>query len=51
MMVTVTPLVIGALGTITTGTGRIGNKRTSRGHQNYRIIKIGSKIEKSPRNL
>ena len=33
------------------GIGRIGNKRTSRDHPNYSIIKIGQNIEKSPGDL
>ena len=28
------------------GTGRLGNKRISMDHQNYRIIKIGQNTEK-----
>ena len=33
------------------GTGWLVNKRTSRDHPNYRIIKIGQNTEKSPRDL
>ena len=33
------------------GTGRLGNNRTSRDHQNYSIIKIGQNTEKSPGDL
>ena len=32
-------------------TGKFGNKRTSRDHPAYSIIKIGQNTEKSPRNL
>ena len=36
---------------IGTGTGRLGNKKTSRNHPNYSIIKIDQNAEKSPRHL
>ena len=32
-------------------TGRLGNKRTSRDHPDYSIIKIGQNTEKSPGDL
>ena len=48
---TVIPIVIGALGTVTIGllksTGGIGNKRMSRDHPNCSIVKIGQNTEKS----
>ena len=45
MRITVIPIIIGALGTVT---GGIRNKRTSGDHPNYRIIEIDQNIEKSP---
>ena len=36
---------------ISKGTGRRGNKRTSRDHLDYSIIKIGLNTEKSPGDL
>ena len=33
------------------GSGKVGNRRTSRDHSNYSIVKIGQNIEKSPGNL
>ena len=36
---------------ITTGTGRLGNKRKSEDHPNYRIIKISKNTEESPSDL
>ena len=55
MRVTVITIVIGALGTVTKrlvqGTGGLGNKRTSRDHPNYSIIKIGQNTEKSRADL
>ena len=36
---------------IGTWTGRLGNKRKSEDHPNYRIIKIGRNIEKSPEDF
>ena len=45
MKVTVIPIGIGALSTVTKGlikrTRKLGNKRTSRDHPNYSIAKIG----------
>ena len=37
--------------TIGKGTGRLGNKRKSREHQDYIIIMIGQNTEKSPGDL
>ena len=49
---TVIPIVIGALSTVTKGlVQELGNKRTSGNLPNYSIIKIGQNIEKSPGNL
>ena len=36
---------------ISNGTGRLGNKRTSRDYLDYSIIKIGQNIEKKHRDL
>ena len=36
---------------IGTGTGGLGNKRTSRDYPNYSIVKIDQNTEGSPRNL
>ena len=48
-------VVGGALGTITNcigkGTGTLENKRSSRDHPDYSIIKIGQNTEKSPGDL
>ena len=45
MKVTVIPIVIGALGTVTKGllqrTGGLGNKRMGGDHLNYSIVEIG----------
>ena len=50
MKMTVIPIIIGALGTIKKkldkGTGRVGNRRTGRGHPNYNIT-ISKNTEKS----
>ena len=65
MKVTVIPIVIGALGTVTKGlvkglgnkrktgkgTGGLGNKRKSGNHANYCIIKISQIPEKNPGEL
>ena len=55
MKVTVIPIVIGALGTLTqrigTGTRELGNKGKSGNHPNDSIIKIGQNTEKSPGDL
>ena len=51
MKVTVIPIVIGMLGTVTkkivTGTGGHGNKRTSGDHPNCSIVEIGRNTRKS----
>ena len=44
----VIPTVIGVFGT---GTGGLGNKKTSRGFPNFSMIKIGQNTEKSPGDL
>ena len=55
MNVIIIPIVIGALGTITkridTKTGRLGNKRMSGNHPNYRTVETSENTEKSPREL
>ena len=43
--------VIGALGTITRGTGGLGNNRTRREHPNYSNTEIGQNTKKSPGDL
>ena len=54
MKVTVIPVVISALGTVSkklvqgTGTRGLGNKRTSGDHPNYSIIEIDQNTEESP---
>ena len=49
---TVIPIVIGTLGTVTKGLFKgLGNKRTSRDHPNYCIIEIGQNTEESPGDL
>ena len=54
MKVTIIPIVIGALGTVTKGLVQ-GledlEKRKSRDYSNYSIIEIGKNTEKSPRDL
>ena len=55
MKVTVVPVVIGTLGTVTKGlvprTGRLGNKRTSGDNQNYSITEIAQNTKKSSGDL
>ena len=55
MKVTVIPIVIGALGTISKGLIKgleeFYIERTSRGHPNYRIVMINLNTEKSPGGL
>ena len=54
MKATVIPINISALVShqrIGTGTGRLGNKRTSGDHPNYRIVEIGQNTKKSPGDL
>ena len=60
---TVIPILIGALGTVTKGlvllfpsppvskTGGLGNKSISGDHPNYSIVEIGQNTEKSPGDL
>ena len=43
MKVTMIAIVVGTLGKFPKGTGRLGNKRTSRDHPDYSILKIGQK--------
>ena len=49
------PIIIGALGTVTKRIGRgtrgLRNKRMSREHPNYRIVKISHNTEKCPGDL
>ena len=49
----VIPIVIGALGVVTlgTGTGRHGNKSTRRDNSNYNIIKISQNTENNSGDL
>ena len=47
MKVAIILFVIGAFGTVTKGTGGLGNKRTSGDHPKYYIIKNGQNTEKS----
>ena len=51
MKVTIIPIVIGALSTVTKGFLRLGNKVTSGDHPNNYIIENGQNTEKSPGNL
>ena len=52
MKVTVIPIIIGALGTVTKRLIQGHNDLEIRGvHPNYSIIKIGQNTEKSPGNL
>ena len=55
MKVTVIPVVISAFDTVIqrigSGTGGLGNKRMSRDHSNFSIIKIGQNTKKSPGDL
>ena len=51
LKVTFIPIVIGALGAVTEGTGGLGNKRASGDHPNYYIIEIGLKTWGDLRSL
>ena len=54
MIVTIIPIVIGALGSvrrIIKGPGRLGNKRMSEDHPNYYIIENSQNTEKNPEDL
>ena len=48
---TVTPVVISVLSTVTEGTGGLGNKRTSGDHPSESIVEIGQNTEKSSEDL
>ena len=52
MKVTVLPIVVGALGTVTKGLVKsirgLRNKRSSGDHPNYSIVEIDQNTEKSP---
>ena len=48
MKVTVTPIVVGALGTVTKGLVQVLKNGTSGDHPTYCIIDIGQNTEKSP---
>ena len=49
---TVIPVVIGALGTVTDAeTERLRSKRTSGDHSNYNIVEIGQNTKKSSGHL
>ena len=47
MQVTIIPIVIGAFGTVTKGTGGLGSWRTGGDHPNDSIIENGQNTEKS----
>ena len=52
MKMTVIPIVIGSLSTVTKGSIKgLGNMRTIVGHPNFSIIKIDQNAEKSPGDL
>ena len=51
MKVTIVQIVIDAFGTVTKGTGGLGNKRTCGDHPNYNIIENGQITEKCPGDL
>ena len=52
MKVTMIPIVISTVTKgLVTRTGGLGNKKTSRDHPNYNIIKIGRNTEKNPGDL
>ena len=51
MQVTIIPIVIGAFGTVTKGSGGFGSWRPSGDHPNNSIIENGKKTEKSPGDL
>ena len=48
---TIIPIVIGALGAVTKGTGGFHNNRTNGDHPNYCIVDIGLNTKKSPGDL
>ena len=43
-------IVIGVLGIVSKGSGRVGNWRTNEDHPDYRIVEIGQTTKKSPRD-
>ena len=45
MKMTIIPIVIGAFGTVTKGTGGLGARRTSGDHPNYNITENGQNTE------
>ena len=51
MKVTIVPIVIGAFGTVTKGTGGLGSWWTSGDYPNYSIIESIQNTEKSPGDL
>ena len=51
MKVAIIPIVIGVLGTVTKGTGGLGNKRKSGDHPKYCISDIDQNTQKSPGDL
>ena len=51
MKVTILPIVIGALGTVTKGPGGLGSWRTGRDYPNDSIAEDGQNPETSPGNL
>ena len=48
MKVTLIPIVIGALGTLSKEAGSVRNGRKNLNHLKYRIAEIGQTTEKSP---
>ena len=51
MRATIVPVVIGAFGTVTKGTGGLRSWQPSGDHQNYSIIDNDQNTEKSPGDL
>ena len=54
MKVTVIPVIVGTLGTVSNGKEkieRIGNQRKNRDHLDHSIVKIGKNIQKSRLDL
>ena len=54
MKVTVIAIITSALDIVTrggTGTGGLGNNRTSEDYPNYNIVEVGQDTKKSPRDL
>ena len=48
---TITPIVIGAFGTVTKEIGGLGSWGTNGDHPNYSIVENGQNTEKSPGDL